>query len=301
MKWLHDFVSLAGTGNFSRSAEERSVTLSTLSRHIQSLENWLGTELVDRKVHPVKLTDSGVRFLQPAKNIIRQAELMKGEFSISRERQRHTLTFTSGAHLAVSFLPRWLTQIQRRFGRFDVRVQTDVSGIHDNFATLRTRHADFLLHYGHSLGTLVMDENRFEHTLLGRDVLVPVCHHSLSDNNTFSLQRESKEPLPYITPWRTSSVAYLIAEKIMQKDPKARLHTVVESSTVACSKGFVAQGAGIAWLPISAVQNELDSGLFVRVPDASFEIPLAISLYRYTAHSRPLASRFWDYVLQHSR
>ena len=47
-KWLEDFISLAETHNFSRSAALRHVTQPAFSRRIQSLENWLGIDLVDR-------------------------------------------------------------------------------------------------------------------------------------------------------------------------------------------------------------------------------------------------------------
>ena len=39
-KWLEDFVSLAETRSFSRSAQLRHVTQPAFSRRIQSLEAW---------------------------------------------------------------------------------------------------------------------------------------------------------------------------------------------------------------------------------------------------------------------
>ena len=47
-KWLEDFVSLAETRSFSRSAQLRHVTQPAFSRRIQSLEAWAGADLVDR-------------------------------------------------------------------------------------------------------------------------------------------------------------------------------------------------------------------------------------------------------------
>ncbi len=296
LKWLHDFVSLASTGNFSRSAEERNVTQSAFSRRIQSLENWLDTELVDRKTHPVSLTDSGIRFLKPAKNMIRQAERMKDDFRDVQADERSVLTFTSSTNLAMSFLPGWLTDIQQDFGKFGVKVQTDISGIHDHFEALRSKQSDFLLHYGHGVGLLAMDANKFDFIVVGQDLLVPVCHHSLRESYATSLSSDSTDPLPYISPWRTSSIAYLIAEKIAQNHPSTRLDTVVESSIVGCTKGYVSQGTGVAWLPTSAIQSELNSGEFVKLSDESFEIPLSIELYRYVSNSNPVAARFWKHI-----
>ena len=58
-KWLEDFVSLAETRSFSRSAQLRHVTQPAFSRRIQSLEAWAGTDLVDRSSYPTRLTPAG--------------------------------------------------------------------------------------------------------------------------------------------------------------------------------------------------------------------------------------------------
>ncbi len=61
-KWLEDFISVANTGNFSKSADQRNVTQPAFSRRIRSLEDWLGTTLIDRSSYPAKLTESGRAF-----------------------------------------------------------------------------------------------------------------------------------------------------------------------------------------------------------------------------------------------
>ena len=58
-KWLEDFVSLAETCSFSRSAHLRHVTQSAFSRRIQSLEAWAGADLIDRSAYPTRLTAAG--------------------------------------------------------------------------------------------------------------------------------------------------------------------------------------------------------------------------------------------------
>ena len=54
-KLVEDFLSLATSQNFSRSAEERNVTQPAFSRRIQQLEVWVGVPLVDRSTYPTKL------------------------------------------------------------------------------------------------------------------------------------------------------------------------------------------------------------------------------------------------------
>ena len=69
-KWLEDFVSLAETRSFSRSAQLRHVTQSAFSRRIQSLEAWAGVELVDRSAYPTRLTPAGATFYVQAQEIL---------------------------------------------------------------------------------------------------------------------------------------------------------------------------------------------------------------------------------------
>ena len=80
-KWLEDFVSLAETRSFSRSAQLRHVTQPAFSRRIQSLEAWAGIDLVDRSTYPTRLTPAGttlygqalevLQALQSARTILR--------------------------------------------------------------------------------------------------------------------------------------------------------------------------------------------------------------------------------------
>src|SRR3954447_16795690 len=71
LKWLEAFASLARTGSFSRSAEERHVTQSAFSRRIQALETWLGVSLIDRSTYPTTLTAAGREFRETAEEAVR--------------------------------------------------------------------------------------------------------------------------------------------------------------------------------------------------------------------------------------
>lgn len=74
MKWMEDFLCLAATRSFTRSASERHSSQSAFSRRIRSLETWLGTELVDRGSNPPCLTPAGHAFRGAAINILQQVQ-----------------------------------------------------------------------------------------------------------------------------------------------------------------------------------------------------------------------------------
>ena len=65
-RWLEDFVSLAETRSFSRSAQLRHITQPAFSRRIQALEAWAGTPLIDRSSYPTRLTPAGQTLHQQA-------------------------------------------------------------------------------------------------------------------------------------------------------------------------------------------------------------------------------------------
>jgi len=57
------FEAAARLGSFSRAADELHVTHGAVSRHVQLLENWLGTPLFRRQNRRVELTDPGRVYL----------------------------------------------------------------------------------------------------------------------------------------------------------------------------------------------------------------------------------------------
>lgn len=68
---LECFVSLAGTLNFMRTAEELHLSQPAVSKQIRSLESELGAQLFSRTTRSVTLTQVGERFLADAEDMLR--------------------------------------------------------------------------------------------------------------------------------------------------------------------------------------------------------------------------------------
>ena len=75
--WIEDFLCLADTRSFSRAAGKRHSSQPAFSRRIQSLESWLGIELVDRASSPLGLTAAGNAFHGMAVTIVQQIHLAR--------------------------------------------------------------------------------------------------------------------------------------------------------------------------------------------------------------------------------
>lgn len=74
LKQLHYFLQVAESLNFSRAAEQLYISQPTLSYQIAELERELGVELFVRDRRRVYLTPAGKALLEPARNLLKQAE-----------------------------------------------------------------------------------------------------------------------------------------------------------------------------------------------------------------------------------
>lgn len=70
LEYLKEFAYLGETLSFSRTAKHFYVNRSAISRHISSLEEEVGVQLLDRGSHSVSLTDAGAVFLSEVKAIL---------------------------------------------------------------------------------------------------------------------------------------------------------------------------------------------------------------------------------------
>ena len=71
MSYLKEFVHLAGSLSFKRTAEYFYVSRSVISRHLASIEEALGAKLVDRTSQGVQLTEIGEVFYRDALTLLR--------------------------------------------------------------------------------------------------------------------------------------------------------------------------------------------------------------------------------------
>ena len=115
-KWLEDFVSLAETRSFSRSAQLRHVTQPAFSRRIQALEAWAGTDLVDRSSYPTRLTPAGETLYTQSLEMLQALQstraMLRGHTSAGKD----VIEFAVPHTLAFTFFPAWVSSLREKFG-----------------------------------------------------------------------------------------------------------------------------------------------------------------------------------------
>ena len=286
MKWLEDFLSLAATRSFSRSAEARRVTQSAFSRRIRSLEVWLGTELLDRSTYPITLTADGRAFRETAEEVVRLVYLSRSDF---RERHRSerpqtpAIALTALHTLAITFLPQWLTGIRARIGPLTTRV------LPENFTicvqALVEGGYDFLLSFHHPSIPIPLEPGRFPHLVIGEDRLTAVAR----PGQAAAWLAEGRMPLLQYSRGSFLGLLAAIAQGQEGAPPVYVAHTN-ENSMAEAMKFMALEGHGVAWLPRSLIARDIAEGLLAVVAP---EMPMEVRLYRNAERARQLAEQVW--------
>ncbi len=89
LKWLEVFHLLTQRGSVSAVARETGLSVSTVSHHLRSLEDHLGTALIEHSRRPMSLTPAGLVFkkhIEEALALIHKAELAVAHGDLSQAR-----------------------------------------------------------------------------------------------------------------------------------------------------------------------------------------------------------------------
>jgi DNA-binding transcriptional LysR family regulator len=290
LKWLEDFISLANTGSFSRSAEERNVTQPALSRRIRALEVWLGAELIDRSTFPTTMTTAGRSFRATAEEVLTLLNQQRDEFQLEHGRTRSALRFAALKTISLTFFPRWLRNIEKHLGPLSTRLLS--SDLHDCVAALSEGHCDFLLSFAHQAIPIMLDPTLFSSVHVGQDRLMPVISPTL-ESPVFPGTKEA--PIRYLA-YSANTYISRIVEHILQQHPVYHFETCYENSMAEALKAMVLEGHGVAWLPLSAITQELEQGKLLPVGGPDWELWLDIRLYRSSNRLPSLAASVWEYA-----
>jgi len=109
--------------HFAKAAEHCRVTQPTLSMMIQKLEDELGVKLFDRHVQPVRPTPAGQKVIEQARNVLRQASMMKEIVNEEEQSLKGTFRLAILPTIAPYLLPRFFQHIISELTELDLRIQ----------------------------------------------------------------------------------------------------------------------------------------------------------------------------------
>ncbi|GAA3983166.1 LysR substrate-binding domain-containing protein [Comamonas faecalis] len=306
-KWLEDFVSLAETRSFSRSAQLRHVTQPAFSRRIQALEAWAGTDLVDRSSYPTRLTAAGHTLYDQAMEVLQSLHNTRAVLRAHTGAGDDMLEFAVPHTLAFTFFPTWVSNLHQGFGPFKSRLIA--LNVHDAVMRLVEGGCDLLVAYHHESQPIQLDASRYDMVSLGEESLAPYSVPAGEGRPRFVLPGRADALLPYLGYAPGAYLGRLTDLILQQASAPVHLDRVYETDMAEGLKAMALQGHGVAFLPHSAVRQELEQGLLVNAVPAGappLQLVMDVRLYREKPsrkeiEDKGLAQSLWAYLQTHEQ
>jgi len=296
IKWFEDFIALANTLSFSRASELRHVTQSALSRRIQALEEWLGTELVNRSKHPLSLTHAGEIFCAHAPEVLQQMQQLRVMVRDDVQSGGRFLKIAASHTLASAFLPHWLQKMHQRVGNFNSRV--NATNVNDAIASLVARDADLVLCYYHPQAPLALDPAQYDYLTLGNESVLPVSIPNSLGQPMFSLPGKPVAPVRLLRYSNDTFMHKVVNIILARVDEAFHLAPCYETSVSLLMRKMTQQGHGMAWLPESLIESDLKSGELVLAGDQKWVSQIEIRAYRAKESQNALLKQLWTSLAQ---
>jgi DNA-binding transcriptional LysR family regulator len=298
-KWLEDFVSLAETRSFSRSAQLRHVTQPAFSRRIQALEAWAGIDLVDRSSYPTRLTPAGETFHAQALDMLGALQATRNMMRGHQASGQDMLAFAVPHSLAFTFFPHWVMGLRQRFGV--VKSRLIALNVHDAVLRLTEANCDLLIAYHHPSQPLQLNPERYEMLTLGHETLAAYAKADAYGQPLFSLTPSSNDKIPYLSYAGGAYLGRLVDLIVKQSSSTLKLDPLYETDMAEGLKAMALEGHGLAFLPGSSVIKELKSKHLVRAaPAGAFEVEMEIRIYRerpeMARYTKPASQALWKFL-----
>ena len=297
INWLEDFVCFARLLSFTGAANERNITQSAFSRRIQSLELWVGVDLVERKTYPARLSKAGEEFLPTAKSTLMHLYRTRDDIRAKSSLGTDLIGFAAPHTVSIHCLSPMLQQLEQTKLGARTRVLSD--DLHTCCEYLNEGISDFLVCYRHKGIPLTLDEQRFERLDLLQEKLIPVVSSSVfsrhcNSDPAFPTRAFQSGRLPYLAFPSGSFLGTVVETLLAQNNTGLQAaHTDAFSEAI---KSRAMLGAGLAWLPQTAVQTELSDGRLRSFEDKNWTASLTLSAYTERERTNLQVEKVWRWI-----
>ena len=297
LTWLDDFLALAASGNFSRAAEERHMTQPAFSRRIRGARGVARAPICSiAGSHPATLTVAGEWFQDKAHELIAAATRLPAEARAVSDRHSTTLRFASTHALSFTFLPQWLRQLESRTPIGPVTLVSDVFARCEEM--LLDSQVQFVLTHAHPDAPSQLQALAYPHFRIGVDVLMAVSAPKAAKRPLHSLLADKAgaaalKTLSYSGESGIGRIVSAVRGKAIDGRATQNVFTAHLSSALRI---MALDGRGMAWLPKSLINADLDSGRLVAAAPAGWDIDVEIRIYRNRCQLGHAAESIWSTV-----
>jgi len=279
------FKDIAQSRSFSRGASLNSVSQSAASQHVQDLEKWLGTQLLDRARRPLVVTPAGQLYADFCRDVLRRKEEFEAALLQTKRETEGTVRVASIYSIGLSEMAQLEDEFSRRLP--EARLAVEYLRPEKIYAAVLADEADLgLVSYAEPSREIAVIPWREEEMLVAT-----APDHALARRT--QLRPEDLNGLEFIgfdedLPIRREVDRFL-------KEKGIEVTRTLHFDNLQMIKEAVAHGAGISILPARIMQDEVMQGRLVAIPIAASKIfrPLGI-IRRKKKRFHPVAQAFLE-------
>lgn len=255
---LKTLLAVAEQQNFTKAAEQLSLTQPAVSHHISQLEEEFGVTLFIRGKGGLRLTKEGQIVLQYARRMAALYDRLRQDLKNSEKqitKLRIGITHTAESNLTAEVLAKCSEQNSG----FNITILTDT--INNLYMMLENYEIDLAIVEGeagsHTLNSLVLDTDLL--------VCVMSANHPLARRSMITLNQLRKERMILRLP---SSATRMLFDSTLRSlnDTLDNYNVTIEVDNIATIKDLVRKNLGVSVLPKSACVKELRKKKLVALP-----------------------------------
>jgi DNA-binding transcriptional LysR family regulator len=171
----------------------------------------------------------------------------------------------------------WAKRLELKFENIYIRLLSEkLADCVDLFSQAK---ADYLFCYSHEALNLPIDEQKFSGITIGREYLVPVSIPDQNGKPRYALPGSPTQAIPYVAYAHDSLFGKAVDQLIRGHAHTCFLQRRFENAYSHTLKSMVREGLGLAWLPESAITEDLDNGILCRAGDELWNIGFDVKLF----------------------
>ena len=293
LRQLELFVAVAETKSFSRGAEMIALTQSTVSQHIAALERETNTKLLDRTSKGIFLTAGGKVFLQHARRVLAEKEVLKQAMDSLHGLEKTTLNLGASNIPANYLIPCFLPELNRQHPGISLTMK--IGDSNEILEKLKSGQLELGIVGGRS------DDDIYTYEPLLQDQLVMIVgpNHPLKNRRNTTIKELADEV--FIVREDGSGTYQALQKSFLTAgiDPET-FNVIARLGSNEAVKRAVASGLGCAFVSDLSIQNNLRHGELFKIDVAGLAIVRQLWLVRLRERTASPAAIAFSKLLQES-
>ncbi|HXF67415.1 MAG TPA: LysR family transcriptional regulator [Burkholderiales bacterium] len=264
LRSIRYFVQIADCGSITRAAAALGVAQPALSRHMQSMEQELGMELLVRLPRGVRLTSAGRQFLDHCRRALRELDRAREELRADAGRPHGRVILGVSPTLGPLLVPGVVERVRRQCPQVALKIVEHFSTL--LFDGLLTGRIDVALLTNPSATRALRLA-----PLLSEPIVVLAAPQPRDTRRFYTLAELARTPVLV-----TETIRAIVDDQIGRYG--ARLNVEFEVNAVEAIGRLLLRGVGPAVMPVSTFHADIAAGRIAAFPIADVNVHRTLML-----------------------